>query len=53
MPIETAERHRVPRTQFIERIASVADVEIEEMVDFEVTYAELKGFATLEGGQAR
>jgi hypothetical protein len=50
---ETAERHRVPRTQFIERIASVADVEIEEMVDFEVTYAELKGFATLGGGQAR
>jgi hypothetical protein len=38
---EAAERHRVVRMQFIERISSVAGVEIEEMVDYELTFAEL------------
>ena len=38
---EVAERHRVPRRQFIERIASVADVQIEESAEFEVTFADL------------
>lgn len=38
---EVAERHRVPRRQFIERIASVAGVQIEESSDFEVTFADL------------
>jgi hypothetical protein len=38
---EAAERHRVARVQFIERISSVAGVEIEEMVEYELTFAEL------------
>ena len=36
-----AERHRVARAQFRERMLSVADVEVEESTDFEVTFAEL------------
>jgi hypothetical protein len=36
--------------EFIERMTSVADVQIEEIVDFEVTYAELQGIADLGGG---
>lgn len=38
---EVAERHRVPRTQFIERVSALAGVEIEQMDAFEVTFAEL------------
>ena len=38
---EAAERNRVVRMQFIERISSVVGVEIEEMVDYELTFAEL------------
>jgi hypothetical protein len=38
---EVAERHQVPRRQFIERMSSIADVQIEQMDGFEVTYAEL------------
>ena len=38
---EAAERQRVLRTQFIERISSVVGVEIEEMVEYEVMFAEL------------
>jgi hypothetical protein len=38
---EAAERHRVVRMQFIERISSVVGVEIEEMVEYELTFAEL------------
>ena len=38
---EAAERHRVARAQFRERMLSVADVEVEESTDFEVTFAEL------------
>lgn len=38
---EVAERHRVSRTQFRERMLSVADVQVEESSDFEVTYADL------------
>jgi hypothetical protein len=38
---EVAERHRVARVQFIERISSVVGVEIEEMVEYQVTFAEL------------
>jgi hypothetical protein len=38
---EAAERHRVARMQFIERISSVVGVEIEEMVDYDVMFAEL------------
>ncbi len=36
-----AERHQVSRMQFLERMTSVADVEIEEIVDYEVTFAQL------------
>ena len=36
---EVAERHRVARTQFVGRMMSVADVEIEERNDFEVVFA--------------
>jgi hypothetical protein len=38
---ELAERHRVPRMQFINRMTSIADVEVEETVDFDVAFAEL------------
>jgi heme-degrading monooxygenase HmoA len=39
--LEAAERHRVARAQFRERMLSVADVEIEDSSDFEVTFADL------------
>ncbi len=38
---EAAERHRVARTQFRERMLSIADVQVEESSDFEVTFADL------------
>ena len=38
---EAAERHRVARAQFRERMLSIADVEIEESTDFVVTFADL------------
>jgi hypothetical protein len=38
---DAAERHRVARMQFLERMTSVAGVEIEEVLDYEVTFAEL------------
>lgn len=38
---EVAERHRVARMQFVERVSSVAGVEIEERLEFEVAFAEL------------
>jgi hypothetical protein len=38
---EVAERHRVARMQFVQRMTSVAAVEIEETTDFEVSFAEL------------
>ena len=38
---EFAERHRVVQRQFLERMTSVADVQIEEIVDHQVTFAEL------------
>jgi hypothetical protein len=38
---EAAERHRVARMEFIERISSVVGVEIEEMVEYDLTFAEL------------
>ena len=36
---EVAERHGLARTQFRERILSIAGVRIEEVVDYEVAYA--------------
>jgi hypothetical protein len=38
---EAAERHRAVRMEFIERISSVVGVEIEEIVEYELTFAEL------------
>jgi hypothetical protein len=38
---ETAERHRVARTQFRERMLSIAGVRIEQVVDYEVVFARL------------
>ena len=38
---EVAERHRVARMEFVQRMTSVAAVEIEERTDFEVSFAEL------------
>ena len=38
---EIAERHRVARMEFIERLTSVVNVEIEETVGYEVTFASL------------
>lgn len=38
---EAAERHRVARAQFRERMLSIAGVELEESSDFEVTFADL------------
>jgi hypothetical protein len=44
---EVAQRHRVARMEFLERIASVADIEIEEVLDHEVTFAELGPLRTV------
>lgn len=38
---EAADRHRVARAQFRERMLSIADVQVEESSDFEVTFADL------------
>jgi hypothetical protein len=38
---EVAEHHRVLRLQFIERMTSVAGVQIEEIVDYDVAFANL------------
>ena len=46
---EVAERHRVARMEFLERITSVANVQVEEMLDFDVTFAELKGITDFLG----
>jgi hypothetical protein len=38
---EVAEAHRPARLQFIEKMTSVAGVTVEEIVDFQVMYAEI------------
>lgn len=38
---ETAERHKVARTQFRERMLSIAGVQIEKVVDYDVVFARL------------
>jgi hypothetical protein len=43
---EVAERHRVSRLQFRDRMTSIAGVEIEEVLDYEVTFADLSARAT-------
>jgi hypothetical protein len=39
---EIAERHRVARLQFRDRITAAASVEVEETVDYELTFARLR-----------
>ena len=46
---EIAERHRVARMEFLERMTSVANVQIEEVLDYEVTFAEMKAIADFAG----
>ncbi len=46
---EVAERHRVARMEFLGRITSVANVQVEEVLDYEVTFADLKGIADFAG----
>lgn len=38
---DVAERHRVSRMQFRDRMTAAARVEVEETVDYEVTFADL------------
>jgi hypothetical protein len=38
---EVADRHRVARLQFIKRMASVVDVEIEETLELDVMFADV------------
>jgi hypothetical protein len=38
---EVAEQHRVARMEFLERMMSIAEVEIEEVLDYEVSLAHL------------
>jgi len=38
---EVAERHRASRMQFRDRVTDVAGVQVEETVDYEVTFAHL------------
>jgi hypothetical protein len=38
---EVAERHRVARMQFRDRMTSAANVQVEETVDYEVSFAQL------------
>jgi hypothetical protein len=38
---EVAERHRVARMQFLERVASVAGVEVELIEEYDVSFAQL------------
>jgi hypothetical protein len=48
---ETAERHRFARTQFRERMVSIAGVRIDEVVDYDVVFARLgPGWAAALGG---
>jgi hypothetical protein len=38
---EAAVRHRVARLEFLDRVMSVADLEVEERLDLQVTFAHL------------
>jgi len=38
---EVAERHRASRMQFRDRVTEVAGVQVEETLDYEVTFADL------------
>lgn len=38
---DVADRHRLARMQFLNRMTSLADVQVEETTEFEVAFAEL------------
>jgi hypothetical protein len=40
---DAALRNRMPRAQFVERVSSVVEVEIEERAEYEVMFADLSG----------
>ena len=42
---EAAEHQQILRMQFLERMTSVAEVEVEEILDFDFTFAALSGRA--------
>jgi hypothetical protein len=46
---EIAERHRVARMEFLERITSVANVQVEGVLDYDVTFADVKAIADFTG----
>jgi hypothetical protein len=50
---ELAERHLRARMEFLERMTSVANVEVEEVLDYEVTFASLGALAVDGAGQGR
>jgi hypothetical protein len=43
---DVAERHRVARMEFLNRMTSVVDVEIEEILDYELTFANVPTLRT-------
>jgi hypothetical protein len=43
---EVAERHRRARMEFLERMTSVAEVQVEETADYEVTFAHVGPLTT-------
>lgn len=45
---EVAEEHRASRRQFVERLTGVAGVQIEEMVDYALTFANLGSLQVAE-----
>lgn len=40
---DVAERHRAARLEFVQRMTAVAGVEIEDIQDYELTFADLAG----------
>ena len=42
---EVAERHRAARMEFLHRMLSVADAHVEEILDYEVSFAQLGALA--------
>jgi hypothetical protein len=50
---EVAERHRGVRLEFIGRMTAAAAVEIEEIVDYEVAFAEIGPLLTVLGSGRR
>ena len=43
---EIADRHRVARMEFVKRMTATAAVEVEESVDYELTYADVGPLST-------